>query len=485
MLCYKCGAELEDGVSVCPVCGAELPEAEEAAAEPEMTESTGQEESVTPIPDTETEGAEETALIEDTAQTEDAPEDKKPGKARIIIAVAAAVVLMAALAVVLVVGIFGKDMGKTDPTDPTDSTASTEPFVSKTDYTGTDEEAVAAADTVVATMGGKKMTNSILQVYFSMHISEFISTNYSYLQYMGLDLEKPLNEQACYFDETISWEEYFVKIAINSWQNYQAVYLASQDAGYELPEDARAELDGVINELEQMRIDGGFDTVEEMIKSNLSVNCKPQDYIDYCTVYYTDSRFTDVQPTEKELEKCFERNKDTFAEQGITKDSGAIVDVRHILVKPEGGTEDANGAMTYSDAEWAACLAKAEDLKKTWESGEATEDSFAQLAKENSEDTGSAADGGLYTDITSSTSFVEPFLTWCMDKKRQVGDVEIVKTEYGYHIMYFSATQQQWRRAAAQQYPVDYTHDLIDESLEKWPMDIDRSKICLAEFKLV
>ena len=62
--------------------------------------------------------------------------------------------------------------------------------------------------------------------------------------------------------------------------------------------------------------------------------------------------------------------------------------------------------------------------------------SFAVLAGQHSDDPGSAENGGLYESIYPG-QMVQPFEDWCFDESRQPGDTGIVKTEYGYHIMYF------------------------------------------------
>ena len=80
-------------------------------------------------------------------------------------------------------------------------------------------------------------------------------------------------------------------------------------------------------------------------------------------------------------------------------------------------------------------------------SGAKTEDSFAALAKEKSKDTGSAADGGLISGITSSANYVESFRNWATDSSRKVGDTGIVESEYGYHIMYYSGSDYAWKSA--------------------------------------
>jgi parvulin-like peptidyl-prolyl isomerase len=62
-----------------------------------------------------------------------------------------------------------------------------------------------------------------------------------------------------------------------------------------------------------------------------------------------------------------------------------VVNVRHILVKPVD--EDADG--TISDEEKAAAEEKINEIYEEWKAGEATEESFAALANEKSEDPGS------------------------------------------------------------------------------------------------
>ena len=87
------------------------------------------------------------------------------------------------------------------------------------------------------------------------------------------------------------------------------------------------------------------------------------------------------------------------------------------------------------DAKRADAKAKAEELYAQWQSGAATEDSFADLARENSAD-GNAAEGGIYTEVYQG-QMVPTFNDWCFDASRQPGDSGIVETDYGYHIMYF------------------------------------------------
>ncbi len=67
--------------------------------------------------------------------------------------------------------------------------------------------------------------------------------------------------------------------------------------------------------------------------------------------------------------------------------------------------------------------------------GDKTEEDFGELAKKYSAD-GNAATGGLYEGVTQGY-MVPEFESWSLEEGRQYGDVGIVETEFGYHIMYF------------------------------------------------
>lgn len=121
------------------------------------------------------------------------------------------------------------------------------------------------------------------------------------------------------------------------------------------------------------------------------------------------------------------------------------VNVRHILIQPES---DDDSATEYTDEQWAAAEAKAQELYEQWQNGDATEDSFSELAVSNSTDTGSASEGGLYEGVYKGQMVTE-FEDWCFDESRQVGDTGIVKTSYGYHIMYYVGTGDMYWRTLA------------------------------------
>lgn len=110
------------------------------------------------------------------------------------------------------------------------------------------------------------------------------------------------------------------------------------------------------------------------------------------------------------------------------------VTARHILFQ----TKDQSSGNNLSEEEIAKKKNQAEDVLKKFNEGDKTEDSFAALANEYNEDTGSSSNGGLYEHIYPGQMVTE-FNDWVFDANRKAGDVELVETDYGYHIIYFVA----------------------------------------------
>ena len=118
-----------------------------------------------------------------------------------------------------------------------------------------------------------------------------------------------------------------------------------------------------------------------------------------------------------------------------------MAQVRHILVK---AVADENGE--YTDEAKAAAKARAEEILKEFESGDKSEESFAALAEQYSEDAGSNTNGGLY-DTVAKGQMVEEFDAFCFEGHKK-GDTAIVYGESasyaGYHVMYFVGEGQQY-----------------------------------------
>ena len=139
----------------------------------------------------------------------------------------------------------------------------------------------------------------------------------------------------------------------------------------------------------------------------------------------------------------------------------STVNVRHILIQPEATelSEDDEGYEDDVAAKNAAAEQEAQDILAEWEAGDATEDSFAELANQYSDDPGSNTTGGLYEQVYQGQMVTE-FNDWCFDPARQPGDTGIVYSEStGYHIMYFVGYDLPY-------WQVQVTNDLVQDAVD-------------------
>ena len=174
-----------------------------------------------------------------------------------------------------------------------------------------------------------------------------------------------------------------------------------------------------------------------------------------------------IKPTDAELKAFYEQNKQQYANsipekrkaRYIVIDTAKLADkisvsqaqlqqyynqhqdeyripetvtVRHILIKTPA--PDANGKIDQKGVD--AARAKADDIAKQLKGGA----NFADLAKKNSEDPGSAPDGGLLPPLTRGRTVPEfeqaAFTT-------PVGQTTgVIRTSYGFHIIHVEGKQQ-------------------------------------------
>ena len=138
-----------------------------------------------------------------------------------------------------------------------------------------------------------------------------------------------------------------------------------------------------------------------------------------------------------------------------------VAQVRHILIK---AAADSDGS--YTDKAKEIAKNRAEELLAEFNAGDKTEDSFAELAKDYSEDTGSAENGGLY-DAVYKGATVEEFDKFCFEGHKK-GDTAIVYGESssyaGYHVMYYVGEGDLYSNLLAK-------NDLVNTTVSQWVED--------------
>lgn len=407
---------------------------------------------------------------------------------KLAVIILCAVVLIAVLVVAV---LFGAGLLTGEETTVPATEATTEAPADQMEhpsYTVDNTTVAAKANDVIATVGKVELTNSELQMHYWSQVYSFLNNYSYYLSAMGLDISKGLDQQTCYMDATKSWQEYFLDQAIQSWQSYAVLSEMADAESFTLDAERQAYLDNLESKIQEDAVSYGYESVEDMLMAEGGPGFTKEGYMHYLSVMYRSMEFFKVKyaamtPTDDEITAYFDENAAAYQESGAGKDAGKTVDVRHILISPEGGTKDESGNTTYSDAEWAACQTEAERVYQEWKDSEATEDSFAKLAETYSADGGSNTNGGLYTDVADG-DMVETFNDWIMDETRKTGDHGLVKTPFGYHIMYYVDGEEIWYTAAKDDLISERFADFINGGMERFPMKSDYTKIGLGYIAL-
>lgn len=144
------------------------------------------------------------------------------------------------------------------------------------------------------------------------------------------------------------------------------------------------------------------------------------------------------------------------------------VTIRHILIAFDDNLEDGKEVKVTQELKDKK-KKLADEIYKKWKDGKATEETFADLAKTKSNDSGSAQNGGLIEDVKKGGGYVKPFVDWSIKDGRKVGDNGIIETDYGYHIMYCSKVPQNpiWKATIKT--------NLAQEKAKKYFDDLDKS----------
>lgn len=106
--------------------------------------------------------------------------------------------------------------------------------------------------------------------------------------------------------------------------------------------------------------------------------------------------------------------------RAASRDESTTRNVAHILVTTK----------TYITDE--DTKAKAEAILAEYKAGANTLDAFKALGEQYTEDS------SVYYENVANGDMVEEFNDWLFDDARKVGDTDIVKTTYGYHVMYYN-----------------------------------------------
>lgn len=394
------------------------------------------------------------------------------------------------LALLLLAGCAAEPAPETT-TSPTDAPTEPASGYGKNDVTVLSDYAVTEAvpdsdlmRTVVAINadGEACMDNGLLQIYYWIEFYNFMSSYGAYASYFGLDYTKPLAQQTA-LSQDRTWEQYFLEAATLHYAQNYALAKAAFASGYELSDEDVAQIadlsktDGTFAEEYK---NAGYESADAYLQSNFGDGVCVEDYQDYLRLYYAaydylmdfEEKTADAL-TDADIEAYYDENAASYEENRVLKLNN--VTVRHILIQPEGEKETESN--DWSQEAWDAAKVKADDVYAEWQK-DATVENFALLANEYSVDDGSNTTGGIYENFATN-AMVEEFSDWCFDTARVAGDHGIVKSPFGYHIMYFvgQTETRAWFDTAKQDLVTEKVTAEIDAQCSTYTLQFDYAQM--------
>jgi len=342
-------------------------------------------------------------------------------------------------------------------------------------YTGSADPAA-----VVATAGDKTLTAGMLQLYYGLEASSWraAGTKPAPDWNQGLDTQlSPMETQA------VTWQQFFLERALNTWHSCVALVNASVDAPLPLdPEYIPSQYNyktymdedmpimeflygynGTyrVNTMHQAFIDalpqllttlGGADTLAAQLGGSGEDLLALAQTLNYAYGYYSTMRTYNTLEEEALQTRAGEYSDKT----------GTTVTFRHILL---------TGADAQTRAE--ALLAEFKAQKKP------SDATFSVLANTHSQDPGSQLSGGLYAGIAQG-QLAQELDSWLFDPARAGGDTEILTTSLGCHVVYFCSQETEATALARKELTREADRDFIATVREVLPMEVSYDAIRLA-----
>lgn len=391
----------------------------------------------------------------------------------------------------------------TAPTAPADGDPST--VACKGSYTGQGQDTA-----VVAQVGDQTLTNGLLRAFYWAEVANWRNSR----QPMQPDESQPLDVQPCSADSSVgSWQQFFLKRALNTWHTAQALALQSQQVPLPTEEAYQPDLEEhqeIMTNMPATKVLYGYHTIYEP-------NSMHQAYLDQIPQQLQElagrQGYDSVQTLAQEMFGTTEQDLEDFARLynrsymyfttltynlepvALPEDipGQPLVTFRHVLLHPqyphnpwrqeavEEPVVAADGTVSGSEELWSAGEKTAKQLLQQVRTGRMKKEAgFADLAHRQSLDLGSGENGGLYRHIAKG-QLPQSLEDWLFDPARQPGDDGVIRSPYGFHLMYFVSRTTREALEAQQSQVHQQQLDLLDQARTAYPMTVSYDSIVLTQ----
>lgn len=259
-------------------------------------------------------------------------------------------------------------------------TATTEPYVS---------------------IGDHRLTQLEYEYYYNTSVSNYISSYSYFLSYMGLDTEKPLDEQQ--YSETMTWKDYFEQMTCEQLRQEYALIDDAKANGFEY--DTTEDYNNYLTTAKETAKNAN-QTLAQYFKSSFGdyatvSNVKPFMEQSYYAKAYYDKLLEDHTPDDATIAAYYESHKAdydkvsyySFAfDPSVYASDTALPDATEVT-----GSDENTPASTTEDADTTTeANSSSEDADSTTEANSSTED--ANSTTEANSSTEDATDNAAATN---------------------------------------------------------------------------------------
>ena len=219
-------------------------------------------------------------------------------------------------------------------------------------------------NTVALTVGEHEINSVEMNYFFMDAVNDFYSNYGSYAAMFGLDLTKPLNEQFVDEEAGLTWADDFMASAKDNAASIYAMADAAEAAGFTLPEADREALETSLESLDLYATMYGHPDADSYLKAMFGNGASKKTYAAYCekqalaSAYYANYAES-LTYEDADLRAAEAENYNAFSSYSFN--SYYLAASRFLA----GGTTDADGNTTYSDAENAAAAAAAKEAAES------------------------------------------------------------------------------------------------------------------------
>ena len=281
-------------------------------------------------------------------------------------------------------------------------------------------------NTVAVTIGEHELSNAEFNYYYIDAVNNFYQNYGSYASLFGLDVTQPLNEQVI-DEEGTTWADDFIHSAEDSAAATYALADAAEAAGHTLTEAEQESIDSALMTMKAYALMYGYEDLDTYLKAMYGQGASEEGYREYYTVNTLASSYYNAYTAGLTYDSAALRAADEAAPAEYTSYSYNSYYLNATNYR-EGGTEDEEGNVTYSDEEIAAAVAAAEaDAKTVAETEIATVKdldlaigALAINADSETEVTSTSYEDYAYSSVNSVIR------DWVTDASRKAGDVTYI-----------------------------------------------------------